>query len=148
MKKIVMLNCLRANSVCTGAACLQAFNAKTKTFARYGDEPLELVAFFRCNGCDAPQDDAGMEEKIERLLQLRPDAAHMGVCTRRKADGTRCPTIQKVGERGVLVCPGSLRSAVGQCRPACKHGVCEQRILLSRDIGGVQQCARTCAVYI
>ena len=52
------------------------------------------------------------------------------------------------GERGVLVCPGSLRSAVGQCRPACKHGVCEQRILLSRDIGGVQQCARTCAVYI
>ena len=44
MKKIVMLNCLRANSVCTGAACLQAFNAKTKTFARYGDEPLELVA--------------------------------------------------------------------------------------------------------
>ena len=29
MKKIVMLNCLRANSVCTGAACLQAFNAKT-----------------------------------------------------------------------------------------------------------------------
>lgn len=75
MKRIVMLNCLRANSVCTGAACLQAFNAKTKTFARYGDEPLELVAFFRCNGCDAPQDDAGMEEKIERLLQLRPDAA-------------------------------------------------------------------------
>jgi len=106
-----MLNCLRANSVCTGAACLQAFNAKTKTFARYGDEPLELVAFFRCNGCDVPQDDAGMEEKIERLLQLRPDAAHMGVCTRRKADGTRCPTIQKVADRlaaeGVVLVDGT-----------------------------------------
>lgn len=50
MKRIVMLNCLRANSVCTGAACLQAFNAKTKTFARYGDEPLELVAFFAATG--------------------------------------------------------------------------------------------------
>ena len=111
MQKIVMLNCLRANSVCTGAACLQAFNAKTKTFARYGDEPLELVAFFRCNGCDAPQDDAGMEEKIERLLQLRPDAAHMGVCTQRKADGTRCPTIQKVADRlaaeGVVLVDGT-----------------------------------------
>ena len=111
MKKIVMLNCLRANSVCTGAACLQAFNAKTKTFARYGDEPRELVAFFRCNGCDVPQDDAGMEEKIERLLQLRPDAAHMGVCTRRKADGTRCPTIQKVADRlaaeGVVLVDGT-----------------------------------------
>ena len=51
MKKIVMLNCLRANSVCTGAACLQAFNAKTKTFARYGDEPLELVAFRHSENC-------------------------------------------------------------------------------------------------
>ena len=88
MKKIVMLNCLRANSVCTGAACLQAFNAKTKTFARYGDEPLELVAFFRCNGCDAPQDDAGMEEKIERLLQLRPDADRLAAEGVVLVDGT------------------------------------------------------------
>mgnify|MGYP001512028414 CR=1 FL=1 len=74
-------------------------------------EPLELVAFFRCNGCDAPQDDAGMEEKTERLLQLRPDAAHMGVCIRRKADGTRCPTIQKVADRlaaeGVVLVDGT-----------------------------------------
>lgn len=45
MKKIVMLTCLKANRVCTGAACLQAFNSKTKTFARY-QEPLELEAFF------------------------------------------------------------------------------------------------------
>ncbi len=52
-----------------------------------------------------------MEEKIERLLQLRPDAAHMGVCTRRKADGTRCPTIQKVADRlaaeGVVLVDGT-----------------------------------------
>ncbi len=77
---------------------------------------IRLVCFvlsdtIHINGCDAPQDDAGMEEKIERLLQLRPDAAHMGVCTQRKADGTRCPTIQKVADRlaaeGVVLVDGT-----------------------------------------
>ena len=52
MKKIIMLNCLRANQVCTGAACLKAFNERTRTFAQYGEEELFLQAFFRCNGCD------------------------------------------------------------------------------------------------
>lgn len=50
MKKIVMLNCLRANSVCTGAACLQAFNAKTKTFARYGTSRWSWLRFFAATG--------------------------------------------------------------------------------------------------
>lgn len=120
MKKIVMLNCLRANSVCTGAACLQAFNAKTKTFARYGDEPLELVAFFRCNGCDVPQDDAGMEEKIERvpfpvswtvkmkkkqketqdILSYHTQAAGCSDKARAKASGGRQP-IEECGRTGL-----------------------------------------------
>lgn len=56
-------------------------------------------------------DKTGNRELIERLLQLRPDAAHMGVCTRRKADGTRCPTIQKVADRlaaeGVVLVDGT-----------------------------------------
>lgn len=99
MKKIIVVNCLKANRVCTGAACLRAFNERTKTFARYGDEPLELVAFFRCNGCDAPENDPGMEEKIQRLLSLDADAAHIGVCTKNKADGTRCPVIERVMDR-------------------------------------------------
>ena len=50
-------------------------------------------------------------EEVREKGELRPDAAHMGVCTRRKADGTRCPTIQKVADRlaaegVVLVDPG------------------------------------------
>ena len=100
MKKIVMLTCLKSNTVCTGAACLKAFTQRTKRFARY-DEPLELEAFFRCNGCDQEGVgvwDAGMEEKLERLLSLQPDAVHLGVCTKRR-DGTRCPTIERVMER-------------------------------------------------
>lgn len=91
MKKIIMLNCLRANQVCTGAACLKAFNERTRTFAQYGEEELFLQAFFRCNGCDEQGNgiwDEGMDEKLERMEGLHADAVHMGVCTKRK-DGTR-----------------------------------------------------------
>ena len=112
MKKIVMLTCLKANRVCTGAACLQAFNSKTKTFARY-QEPLELEAFFRCNGGDAQGIgvwDEGMEEKVERLLSLHPDAVHLGVCTKEKS-GRRCPLIQRVAdalsEAGAVIVDGT-----------------------------------------
>ena len=34
--KIAILNCLNANDVCAGAACLKAFNSKTRHFADYG----------------------------------------------------------------------------------------------------------------
>lgn len=44
MKRIVILRCLRSNNVCTGAACMRAFNTKSGAFARYGEEPLELEA--------------------------------------------------------------------------------------------------------
>ena len=46
MKKIVILACQKANTVCTGAGCLKAFNQKTKSFARYQNEEIELEAFF------------------------------------------------------------------------------------------------------
>lgn len=101
MKKIIMLNCLRANQVCTGAACLKAFNERTRTFAQYGEEELFLQAFFRCNGCDEQGNgiwDEGMDEKLERMEGLHADAVHMGVCTKRK-DGTRCPLIQRIADR-------------------------------------------------
>lgn len=33
MKRIVILRCLRSNNVCTGAACMRAFNTKSGAFA-------------------------------------------------------------------------------------------------------------------
>ena len=91
MKKIIMLNCLRANQVCTGAACLKAFNERTRTFAQYGEEELFLQAFFRCNGCDEQGNgiwDEGMDEKLERMEGLHADAVRASsasptVCTSR-----------------------------------------------------------------
>ena len=51
MKKIAVLRCLRVSASCAGSGCLRAMNEKTGAFERYGDEDLQAVAFFTCNGC-------------------------------------------------------------------------------------------------
>ena len=55
MKRIAILACLRSGNVCTGASCMRAFSQRKASFACYGEEPLELVAFMRCNGCQNRQ---------------------------------------------------------------------------------------------
>lgn len=96
MKRIATLTCHDASgTVCTGAGCLSAFNARTGTFAAYAGEAVELVAFLQCNGCQTPITDAGLTEKLERIFSLHPDAVHVGVCTK-KPDGSRCSTIKTI----------------------------------------------------
>ncbi|MDO4454063.1 MAG: CGGC domain-containing protein [Eubacteriales bacterium] len=111
MKKIAMLNCLKSNEVCTGAACMKAFYERKKFFARYEGEEVEVSAFFRCNGCGKnPEEDAGMTEKLDRLVQEGITVVHTGVCTKKK-DGTECGTITKLVEmirqRGISVVRGT-----------------------------------------
>ena len=116
MNKIVILRCLQSNDVCTGAACLHAFNNKSEAFARYGDEELQLVAFFSCNGCDdcKLKHQEGLEEKMERILSLQPDAVHVGVCTIIKnehGEKVRCEKIidiwQRLEKAGIKVIDGT-----------------------------------------
>ena len=81
MKKIVMLTCLRAETVCTGAGCFSALNGRTHRFREYGDEELQVSAFMKCSGCGHfPRQDKGLDEKIERILEIHPDAIHLGIC--------------------------------------------------------------------
>ena len=94
--KIAMLNCLKSNKVCTGAACLSAMNSRSRSFEPYQDTPLELVAMARCNGCEAGI-DAGFQEKLERMVQEGAEVVHVGKCTVRK-DGAECPVITKAAE--------------------------------------------------
>lgn len=96
MKKIAIWNCLKANDVCSGVACMKAFNNKTAAFADY-TEHLELVAFARCNGCSSDINlDEGMRKKIERIINAQTDNIHFGVCTQH--NGKECPTITRIGE--------------------------------------------------
>lgn len=104
MKRIVILRCLSSNDVCTGAGCMHAFNTKSGAFARYGEELLELEAFWSCNGCEdcRLKHQDGIEEKLERIISLKPDAVHVGVCVKQRTqDGqaVTCKTIAEICER-------------------------------------------------
>ena len=111
MKKIAMLNCLKANEVCTGAACMKAFNEKSRSFERYRDEEIQVAAFMRCNGCGAhPGVDKGLREKIDRLSKEGVQAVHAGVCTKDR-EGRECQVmteiLTEIENRGIEVIRGT-----------------------------------------
>lgn len=97
MKKIAILTCLEAaGSVCTGAGCFSALNERKGSFNRYQEDEIQLQAFFQCNGCQSDSlKDEGMQEKLERLMGLKLDAVHIGVCTKTKT-GKQCENIRKI----------------------------------------------------
>ena len=84
--KIAMLNCLKSNSVCTGAACLAAMNRRIRSFERYADTPLELVAMARCSGCGNDIDEPGFREKLDRIVSEGSQVCHLGLCTVRDGE--------------------------------------------------------------
>ena len=104
MKKIAILRCLHSNDVCTGAACLKAFNDRSGSFSAYKNEELQLVAFWACNGCRECrlENEIGLEEKLQRIISIKTDIVHVGVCTKqRSVNGIRqtCPTIKELCNR-------------------------------------------------
>jgi len=116
MKRVAIIRCLRSNDVCTGFACMQAFQHKTGKFAEYGDEEIELMAYATCNGCGNVQlGEDGLRSKIDFLKKLRLDAVHIGICTKHKdSEGKRtilCPTIEKITQElswsGVKIVDGT-----------------------------------------
>lgn len=107
--KIAILNCLQANDVCAGAACLKAFRERSRHFAAYGPD-TELAAFGRCNGCGAGL-DAGFREKLDRMVSEGAQVCHVGVCTVKRDTMAECPTISEAAAyleaRGVRVIRGT-----------------------------------------
>ena len=97
--KIAILNCLKANDVCTGGSCLRAFNTRTRHFEQYKEETeLELVALARCNGCEAGIDE-GFEEKLQYIVDSGAEVCHVGVCTVKRETGKECPVITEALKR-------------------------------------------------
>lgn len=111
MKKIAILTCEKSNDVCTGASCLKAFNHRLKSFRRYENAEIELMAFMKCNGCECDYDtDSGYLEKLERIEQIGVEVVHVGVCTKGK-DGSYCSKIDKIindmKQRGIEIVDGT-----------------------------------------
>ncbi len=97
--KIAILTCLNSNDVCTRAGCLQAFFQRKDFFKNYGED-VELTALMTCNGCKKerpvePEEDAGMQEKIQRLKDENVEVVHIGVC-RNTQDKTECPRMTRI----------------------------------------------------
>lgn len=101
MKKIAILACLKANNVCAGVSCLQAFYGRKASFARYQGEELTLCAFLRCSQCSQNDQsilsDKGMMEKLHRILGCGVEVAHIGGCAK-KRDGTPCAYMEQAAD--------------------------------------------------
>lgn len=106
MTKIAMMNCLKANQVCAGVACLDALRERRAGFACYAGKDVDLRAFLRCSNCGkTPQEGPGMTEKLERLVSSGVETVHIGVCAQPK--GIRCQTMERYAawleEHGIRV---------------------------------------------
>ena len=115
MKKIGILHCINANDVCAGVGCLKSFMNKKDFFKKYEAEFIELGAFFTCNGCKEyrevePEEDEGIIEKLDRLVEENISIVHVGVCRKLK-DGSECPRITTMTlmleDRGIEVIRGT-----------------------------------------
>lgn len=94
-KRIAVLSCLKATDVCSGAACFKALNQRKKSFEIYAEAEIEIVGFFHCNGCECDyENDKAYIEKIDTMINLKPDAIHVGKCT--LIDGEECSVITKI----------------------------------------------------
>lgn len=101
MKKVAILRCLKTSASCAGAACLKAMYSKTKAFEIYGDEDLQLMAMWTCNGCGDSklENQEGILKKINRMKELELDALHISHCTYKKDENEvkhLCPVIKEI----------------------------------------------------
>ena len=78
------------------------FITKREFFTQYTNDDTKLVAFWTCNGCDEVllNNQEGLLEKLERILSVKTDIVHVGICTEIIDEQTHkkvlCPKIQEI----------------------------------------------------
>lgn len=99
MKRIAILACLKANDVCAGCGCLNAFYNRHGAFEHYVGDELRLTAFMRCSHCVNeldPLEDPGFLEKLDRLVNEGTECVHIGICAQH--DGEPCPGMWRMAD--------------------------------------------------
>lgn len=117
MKRIGILQCLKAKEVCASVGCLKAFLKREAFFERYAGEDAALLAILTCNGCQEerpqePEADPGILEKLERLEKEQVSVMHAGACRKLEdGKGEECQRmttlIRMLEERGIAVIRGT-----------------------------------------
>ena len=101
MKRIAIVTCKNAASVCTGASCLQAFRECNGV---KDQGPFDQGVFPELDG------DEGMQKKLDRLLKEKVDVVHLGICCW-NSERELCPWMKKfipeLRQRGFLVKSGT-----------------------------------------
>ena len=78
------------------------FYNKKGFFTQYDSDDTKLVAFWTCNGCDEVllNNQEGLLEKLERILSIKTDIVHVGICTeiidKQTQKKVLCPKIQEI----------------------------------------------------
>ena len=89
MVKIAILVREETSHKCTGKGCLQSFNQKTESFARYQDTEVELVGFFHSGG--------DLDYKLQKMKEAGVDIIHVSTCMRAKYEGYE-ELVQRMGK--------------------------------------------------
>lgn len=114
--RIGILTCIHSNDVCTRAGCLNAFCRRTDFFRDYPKD-TELAVLMTCNGCREerpaePEQDEGILEKLDRVVEEHVKIIHVGVC-RFLENKEECERITKICRmletRGIRVIRGTHR---------------------------------------
>ena len=89
MIKIAILVREETSQKCTGKGCLQSFNQKTESFARYKDAEIELTSFFHSGG--------DLDYKLQKMKEAGVDVIHVSTCMRAKYEGYE-ELVQRIGK--------------------------------------------------
>jgi len=78
VSKIGIIRCDTHADTCAGFKCFPAMREHTGAFAAYR-EPVEIVGFDSCGGCDRNQADK-IVARARRLKERGAEAIHLGNC--------------------------------------------------------------------
>ena len=82
-KKIAIVVREETSRKCIGKGCLRAFNNREDSFAGYGNDELELVAF--CDDGGTSEDPIeNLKDRIQRFQKIGVEVVHLSTCNRAK----------------------------------------------------------------
>ncbi|MDR0863220.1 MAG: CGGC domain-containing protein [Oscillospiraceae bacterium] len=91
--RIAIINCqnVKDDCSCGSTGCMSAFDSRTKSFARYKDEDVQLVGYNSCAGCPTLYAYDKILKRVKPLVEFaHAEKIHFSSCMMKM-----CPFVQK-----------------------------------------------------